>query len=294
MQLLGCVPARFGFDGSAADFERGLHMVHGAAGTGEMAACAQPALASGQWFDGHTRFLVPEFTDETIFTLSCRRLCEEVAESAEQGYPLKVVLLGPLTFLWLGRETTPGFDRLTLLDRLLSAYGELLHRLKALKVEWVQMDEPILGLDLPDAWRNEFERSYWQLHQSGLKLLLTSQFAPLKANLGLACRLPVAGLHVDALQASHELVSIADWLPAHKILSLGVACDGNGDLQPAVQRLQPLLEKRAGQLWLAPAGAQTHASLASGKGSAFEPALQALCALAKMPEDYFAVGLPGR
>jgi 5-methyltetrahydropteroyltriglutamate--homocysteine methyltransferase len=163
--------------------------------------------------------------------------------------------------LWLGKSKAAGFDRFSLLEQLLPVYEAVLARLKALGVEWVQIDEPILGLDLPDAWRHAFEPSYWQLARSAPKLLLATYFSPLAENLRLACQLPVAGLHVDAVRAPDELVGVADWLPSHKVLSVGIV-DGRNiwrtDLDAALQKLRPVADKHQGELWLAPSCSLLH------------------------------------
>lgn len=128
-------------------------------------------------------------------------------------------------------------------------YEQVLTRLKQQGVEWVQIDEPILGLDLPDAWRNAFERAYWQLARSAPKLLLATYFSPLSDNLRLACQLPVAGLHVDAVRSPQELTGVADWLPAHKVLSVGVV-DGRNiwrtDVDAALAKLRQVAGKHQG------------------------------------------------
>jgi 5-methyltetrahydropteroyltriglutamate--homocysteine methyltransferase len=133
--------------------------------------------------------------------------------------------------------------------------------LKQQGVTWVQLDEPILGLDLPHAWRSAFESAYWQLNQVGVNILLATYFSPLEENLSLTCRLPVAGLHVDGIRAQHELTSVTDWLPAHKVLSIGIV-DGRNiwrtDLDAALAVLQPLAAKRKGHLWLAPSCSLLH------------------------------------
>ena len=125
----------------------------------------------------------------------------------------------------------------------------------------MQLDEPILGLDLPNAWRSAFESTYWQLNQVGVNILLATYFSPLEENLSLTCRLPVAGLHVDGIRAPHELISVTDWLPAHKVLSIGIV-DGRNiwrtDLDAALAVLQPLAARRNGQLWLAPSCSLLH------------------------------------
>lgn len=255
IQLLGCEPARFAFGDAETPLQRYCIMARGRSGR-DACSCgsahaASPALEMTKWFDTNYHYLVPEFEAGTTFTLSSERLFDEVAEAQALGHAVKVTLLGPLTFLWLGKGLD---DRLALLDRLLPVYGEILARLKALGVAWVQLDEPILGLDLPAPWRNAFEPAYWQLNQAGAALLLATYFAPLEENLSLACRLPVAGLHVDGVRAPHELVNVADWLPAHKVLSVGIV-DGRNiwrtDVDLALARLAPLLDKRQGELWLA-------------------------------------------
>lgn len=153
------------------------------------------------------------------------------------------------------------FNRLALLEQLLPVYGALLDRLKQQGVTWVQDDEAILGLDLPNAWRSAFESTYWQLNQVGVNILLATYFSPLEENLSLTCRLPVAGLHVDGIRAPHELISVTDWLPAHKVLSIGIV-DGRNiwrtDLDAALAVLQPLAAKRNGHLWLAPSCSLLH------------------------------------
>ena len=263
--LFGCEPARFGFDGSEHPLTRYFAMARGGGShTGHGAPCcgsAQGALEMTKWFDTNYHYLVPEFTAATSFALHSEQLLAEVAEARALGHAVKVALIGPFTFLWLGKGADPAFDRLSLLDQLLPAYCHLLSALKAAGAEWVQLDEPILGLDLPPAWRNAFEPCYWQLGQSGAQLMLATYFSPLEENMSLACRLPVAGLHVDGIRARHELVNVCDWLPVPKVLSVGMV-DGRNvwrtDLDGALSVLQPLLARRDGCLWLAPSCSLLH------------------------------------
>ena len=267
IQLLGCEPARFRFTQEQSPLSRYFTLARGAQTQTEAQAqhagrChGHHALEMRKWFDTHYHYLVPELSPQTRFSLACERLLAEVAEAQALGHQVKAALIGPLTFLWLGKEKTPGFERLALLEQLLPVYGALLDRLKQQGVAWVQLDEPILGLDLPGAWRNAFESTYWQLNQVGVNILLATYFSPLEENLSLTCRLPVAGLHVDGIRAPHELASIADWLPVHKVLSIGIV-DGRNiwrtDLDAALAVLQPLAAKRNGQLWLAPSCSLLH------------------------------------
>ena len=272
IQLLGCEPARFNFAPEQSSLSRYFTMARGNDNHAEPAACnhghaphehsaGNPALEMTKWFDSNYHYLVPELSPQTRFSLACERLLAEVAEAQALGHQVKAALIGPLTFLWLGKEKTPGFERLALLEQLLPVYSALLDRLKQQGVTWVQVDEPILGLDLPNAWRSAFESTYWQLNQVGVNILLATYFSPLEENLSLTCRLPVAGLHVDGIRAPHELISVTDWLPAHKVLSIGIV-DGRNiwrtDLDTALAVLQPLAAKRNGNLWLAPSCSLLH------------------------------------
>jgi len=273
IQLLGCEPARFAFGAEAPELDRyfamargvsARHAEHEGCGAGCHASHStqgQPALEMTKWFDTNYHYLVPEFSAATHFSVASERLFDEVAEAQAQGHRVKAVLLGPLSFLWLGKSKEAGLDRLRLLEQLLPVYEAVLARLKAQGVEWVQIDEPILGLDLPDAWRHAFEGAYWQLARSAPQLLLATYFSPLAENLRLACQLPVAGLHVDAVRAPEELVGVADWLPSHKVLSVGIV-DGRNiwrtDLDAALARLAPVAAKHQGALWLAPSCSLLH------------------------------------
>ena len=270
IQMFGCEPLRFGFAGDEPELARYFAMARGVAAEhvhDDACGCAQgsgdgrPALEMTKWFDTNYHYLVPEFDAETDFRLASRRLLAEVAEALLLGHPVKAVLLGPLTFLWLGKEKAAGFNRLSLLERLLPVYSELLDRLAAAGVQWVQVDEPILGLDLPAAWNAAFERAYDAMSKVDVSILLATYFSPLQAQLDLACRLPVAGLHVDAIRAGHELQAVLDALPAERELSLGIV-DGRNiwrtDLDRALAQARPIAGRRHRRLWLAPSCSLLH------------------------------------
>jgi 5-methyltetrahydropteroyltriglutamate--homocysteine methyltransferase len=283
IQLLGCEPARFGFDGSEPELARYFTLARGVAHehTGHCCAGAaqggHAALEMTKWFDTNYHYLVPEFEPQTRFRFASRRLLAEVAEAQTLGHSVKPVLLGPLSFLWLGKEKVPGFDRLDLLEHLLPAYAEVLAALAAQGVQWVQVDEPILGMDLPGAWVLAFERAYHALQSAGPQLMLATYFSPLEDHLSLACRLPVAGLHVDAVRAAHELQAVLDWLPPQRELSVGIV-DGRNiwrtDPDRALAALRPALERRRGRLWIAASCSLLHVPLRLRDDTALDPELR--------------------
>ncbi|MFK7701110.1 5-methyltetrahydropteroyltriglutamate--homocysteine S-methyltransferase [Pseudomonas caspiana] len=207
-----------------------------------------------KWFDTNYHYLVPEFTQDQRFQLSWEQLFEEVDEARALGHKVKPVLIGPLTYLWLGKAKGDNFDKLELLERLLPVYGEILGRLAGQGVEWVQIDEPILTLDLPQDWKNAFERAYHSLQYSPLKKLIATYFSGLEDNLGLAASLPVDGLHIDLVRAPDQLAAVLDRLPTYKVLSLGVVNGRNVwrcDLEQALDQLREAQQRFGDNLWVA-------------------------------------------
>lgn len=255
--LLGVVPKRFDHQGGEVSLDTYFRMARGCAHSGT----PQAACEMTKWFDTNYHYLVPEFTEDQQFVLSSEKLFKEVEEAKALGYQVKAVMPGPLSYLWLGKTKGDRFDKLDLLERLLPVYGDILNRLQSLGIDWVQLDEPILALDLSHAWRAAFESAYTRLRVKGLNILLATYFGPLKDNLTLACSLPVDGLHVDVVRGRDELDRVLDQIPVYKILSLGVVDGRNvwrADLDELLQYLKPVKQRLGDRLWLAPSCSLLH------------------------------------
>ncbi len=282
IQLFGCEPARFGFSGQEAPLQRYFTMARGIAPTQGHEGCANApaetfALEMTKWFDSNYHYLVPEFDAQTRFSLQAERLLAEVDEAIALPAAVKVVLLGPVSLLWLGKSKQAGFDRLDLLERLLPAYAELLNRLAARGVSWVQLDEPVLGLDLDQPWQDALRRAYAALARSEQQILLASYFSPLQGNLALACELPVAGLHIDAVRAPEEIFAVARQLPRERELSVGIIDGRNiwrSNLDQALALLRELKELRGGRLWIAPSCSLLHVPFSLREDAALDAELQ--------------------
>lgn len=213
------------------------------------------------WFDTDYHYLVPEFSADQQFSLSWEQLFEEVDEAQALGHAVKPVVIGPLTYLWLGKTKGAEFDKLDLVDRLLPLYDQIFNRLAAQGVEWVQIDEPILALDLPQDWKNAYERVYNIIQRSPLKKLVATWFGGLGENLGLAANLPVDGLHIDLVCAPDQYPTLLDRLPAYKVLSLGVVDGRNAwhcDLEKSLDLLRHAAERLGDRLWVAPSCSLLH------------------------------------
>ncbi|MDU5782999.1 MAG: 5-methyltetrahydropteroyltriglutamate--homocysteine S-methyltransferase [Pantoea sp.] len=245
--MLGNVPARHQNKDGAIDLDTLFRIARGRAPTGEPAAAAEMT----KWFNTNYHYIVPEFTKGQSFKLAWTQLLDEVDEALALGHKVKPVLLGPVTYIWLGKVKGEPFDRLSLLNDLLPVYQQVLAELKKRDVEWVQIDEPALSLELPQAWREAFRPAYQAL-QGNVKLLLTTYFDSIGQNLEVIRALPVQGLHVDLVHGRDDLAQLNQQLPAAWLLSLGVINGRNvwrADLSRWYQRLQPLLGQRD-LLWI--------------------------------------------
>ena len=285
IQLVGCEPTRFGFTGQETALQRYFAMARGTSahthasscGCGAASGDGTPALEMTKWFDTNYHYLVPEFDGATAFQLNAERLLAEVDEAIALPASPKVALLGPVSFLFLGKSKQEGFDRLVLLKRLLPVYEQLLTRLAARGVTWVQLDEPILGLDLSPAWQDALRQAYARLGVVGQPLLLATYFSPLADNLDLACELPVAGLHVDGVRAPQELLPVATRLPLERELSVGIIDGRNiwrSDLDAALAQLRQVQALRGGRLWVAPSCSLLHVPFSLRHDQALDAELQ--------------------
>ncbi|AMM15701.1 5-methyltetrahydropteroyltriglutamate--homocysteine methyltransferase [Burkholderia sp. PAMC 28687] len=260
---LGNLPERVrGFHGDTLDNYFRVARGRSAAGAEDHSACCG-GVAAGEmtkWFDTNYHFIVPEFSAGTEFTLDPSRLLEQLAEAKAQGVKAKLVIIGPVTYLAIGKAKDDS-DKLALLPRLLPVYAELLTTLAAEGVEWVQIDEPILVTELSADWQRVYVTAYQALANSRVKLLLATYLGPLLGNLALACKLPVHGLHLDAINARAEVDAVIAQLPQDRVLSLGVINGRNiwkTDLASVLDWLEPVAKKLGKRLWIAPSCSLLH------------------------------------
>lgn len=220
-------------------------------------------VAAGEmtkWFDTNYHYIVPELTAETQFKLDASNLLEQLAEAKAQGVKAKPVIIGPITYLAIAKAKDDS-NRLNLLERLLPVYVELLGTLAKEGVEWVQIDEPILVTELDADWQAAFNTAYDALKDSGPKLLVATYFGQLQDNAALVANLPVAGLHVDAINDREGVASLVQSLGADKVLSIGVINGRNiwkTDLTAVLDWVEPIAEKLGERLWIAPSCSLLH------------------------------------
>ena len=226
--LLGNIPSRFGWHGGPIDLNLMFRIARGNGGDHQATSQGKEASAlhaseMTKWFDTNYHYIVPEFHAGTTFKLSTAKPFDEFREALDLGIRTKPVLIGPLTYLHLGKSPDAKFDRLSLLEDLLAVYAEIVDRLQALGVQWLEFDEPVLALDLGADWQAAFLPAYRRLRESApdLKFILATYFGELRENLPLATNLPVDVLHVDLTRAASELNKVLAHLPVSTGLSLG-------------------------------------------------------------------------
>ncbi len=226
-------------------------------------SAAAPAMEMTKWFDTNYHYIVPEFYEDQEFRLASRKAIEEFKEAKALGIHTRPVLEGPVTFLSLGKAKSADLDPLSLVERVLPVYAEVLTTLSSEGADWVQIDEPILGSDLNDAQRDAFRKAFVALSKCGLKILVATYFERLDENLSLVAALPIDGLHIDLVRAPEQLASVLSIWPKSRTLSLGVIDGRNiwrADLAAAFSLVEKAVAARGpDSLQIAPSCSLLHA-----------------------------------
>jgi 5-methyltetrahydropteroyltriglutamate--homocysteine methyltransferase len=243
--VTGCVPRRFSEIASGKlSYELDLYfaMARGYQKDGQDIT----AMEMTKWFDTNYHYLVPEFERNQQFRLFSEKPITEFHLAQQQlGKAAKPVLVGPVSFLLLGKEKEKGFHRLELLNRILPVYKELLEKLEARGAEWIQFDEPFLVMDLDKQEQEAYDVAYKYLRKNfpHLKLMVATYFECTGQNIAVASSLPVDALHVDLQRCPSQLDDLlkTNFPKSNTILSLGVVDGRNiwiNDLQKSLTFIQ--------------------------------------------------------
>ncbi|HEY9005005.1 5-methyltetrahydropteroyltriglutamate--homocysteine S-methyltransferase [Ohtaekwangia sp.] len=182
------------------------------------------AMEMTKWFDTNYHYIVPEFHKNQSFKLFSTKVIDEFYEAKQLGIITKPVLIGPVSYLLLGKEKEEGFDRIDLIKNLLPVYIDIVKRLDKLDVQWIQFDEPFLALDLSEKEKKAFAQVYNEIRKEipSVKILLATYFEGLRDNLAIVKSLPVNALHIDLVRDAGQLTPVIGAIPERMMLSLGV------------------------------------------------------------------------
>jgi len=244
-----------------------------------------------KWFDTNYHYIVPELSAQTTFRLDASRLLTQLAEARRAGVSAKPVIVGPVTYLWLGK-TKDGSERLALLPKLLPIYRELVAMLAREGVAWLQIDEPALVTELDPDWQQAYRTAYEALKGAGCKLLLATYFGRLAEHLELVTALPVEGIHLDAVSARREVDRLRERLPEGRVLSLGVVSGRNiwkTDLATTLDYLEPIQRTLGDRLWLAPSCSLLHVPVDLASEQKLDPELRSWLAFAQQKLDELCI-----
>ncbi|MDX9689498.1 MAG: 5-methyltetrahydropteroyltriglutamate--homocysteine S-methyltransferase [Proteobacteria bacterium] len=241
--LLGVVPSRYGWAGNKVDLDTYFAMARGAQHSG----ADVPACEMTKWFDTNYHYIVPEFETGQVFKCCSNKPVDAFQEMRATGAAARPVLVGPMTYLLLGKSRD-GSSPLGYLDALLPAYVEVLKKLEEAGAAWVQLDEPCLVTDLDIHQKEAYEKAYAALRAgSKLKFFVTTPFGRLDDNLALAASLPIDALHIDLVAGEGQMNDVLAAVPESMILALGVV-DGRNIWRNNMEKSLQKLEYAAKQL----------------------------------------------
>jgi len=241
---LGCIPERFT---NLTGLEQYFAMARGLQKEGVDVS----AMEMTKWFDTNYHYIVPEFIKNQTFSLSPDKIINEYKEALDLNIKTTPVIIGPVTFLLLGKEKEDGFNRLELLDKLLPEYEKLIRVIDNLGVEYLRIDDPILATDLSFNEQEAIKYSYKRFKSLGtnVKLILANYFDCYGENLDLTLQLPVDVIHLDLVRCNKQLydILIHPLLDKSKTLSLGVV-DGRNIWKNDYHKSLQIIEKVKGKL----------------------------------------------
>ncbi|QBG36680.1 5-methyltetrahydropteroyltriglutamate--homocysteine S-methyltransferase [Litorilituus sediminis] len=281
--LLGLLPERFTKHKHAVNNRLDLEFRVGRGQAPSGCQCAASDMT--KWFNTNYHYIVPELSTAVLtndMAVNTEQLLAHLEEAKAVADKRKVVLLGPISYLYL--STVDKEDKLALLPDLLARYQQVLDSLSQANVEWLQLDEPVLGLELDKQWQNAFTLAYQQLNKGGLKLLLTSYFASIEHHISLVKVLDFDGIHLDTVAEKIDISAVIAQLPSHWVISLGVINGRNiwkADLVSIYETLLPIYQAIGERLWLAPSCSLLHSPVDLQQESKLDAEFKSWLAFAK-------------
>ncbi len=242
--MLGCVPKRYEWSGGDVNLDTYFAM---ARGSDEVVA-----MEMTKWFDTNYHYIVPEFEKDMNFAFSSTKIVDEYLEAKNHGIETRPVLIGPVTFMQLGKIKDEGLERQDIMEAMLPVYVNILKDLRNAGAKSIQIDEPALVLDLCDGAKDAFIKSYKYISNeiSDIDIMIATYFDGLRDNTELALSLPVDTIHIDLVRARGQFEEILEKIPDSMSLSLGVVDGRNiwaNDISDSLSLIEKAKEKLGGE-----------------------------------------------
>ncbi|MBA8988011.1 MULTISPECIES: 5-methyltetrahydropteroyltriglutamate--homocysteine S-methyltransferase [Sphingobacterium] len=261
---VGAIPARYNSLLNKIDRQYNLDLYFAMARGFQEDGVDVTAMEMTKWFDTNYHYIVPEFVKDQEFKLTSEKFLSEYNEAKQSGIETKPVLIGPISYLLLGKEKEAGFNRIDLIDKLLPVYEEILGKLADAGAQYVQIDEPFLALDIDDATKALYGKVFEKLAAAakGIKLIVATYFEALGNNEDIAVNLPVHALHLDLVRGENQLDTILSKVPASLTLSLGVVEGRNiwkNDYENSLKKIKQAVDALGkDRVWVAPSSSLLH------------------------------------
>ena len=287
--LLGAIPERFNHNGNNISLETYFQMARGKI-SAEKCGCGKSettALEMTKWFDTNYHYIVPEFDKYQSFKLASTKVIDEYNEAKAMNISTRPVLLGPVSFLLLGKTSPDSPTPLALMDNLLPVYVDVLQQLAEAGAEWVQIDEPFLVMNLSRKEKRTYKDAYQHLGASAPrpKLLVTTYFGTVGDSLALATSLPVNGLHLDLVRAPQQLDIVLKDIPDYMSLSLGLINGRNvwrANLDEALEVARKAVRTLgSNRVFISPSCSLLHCPIDIDNETEIEPEIRSWLAFAK-------------
>ena len=261
---VGAIPARYNSLLNKIDRGYNLDLYFAMARGFQESGVDVTAMEMTKWFDTNYHYIVPEFVKNQEFKLTSEKFLNEYNEAKKLGIETKPVLLGPISYLLLGKEKEADFNRIDLIDKLLPVYEEILSKLTAAGAKYIQIDEPYLALDITDSTRALYASVFEKLATAskGVKLIVATYFEALQNNEDTAVNLPVHALHLDLVRGENQLDTILNKVPETLTLSLGIVEGRNiwkNDYENSLKKInQAVSVLGKDRVWVAPSSSLLH------------------------------------
>jgi 5-methyltetrahydropteroyltriglutamate--homocysteine methyltransferase len=251
--LLGMIPKRYKHTGGNVDIDTYFAMARGAQKDG----LDVTAMEMTKWFDTNYHYMVPEFEDGMKAKLSSTKIFDQFAEAKALGISTRPVLIGPVTYLTIGKRQNENMDWMPLWESIMPVYEEILKKLEEMGATGIQIDEPCLATDLWEGAEMTYKKTYERLRKAtGMKIMLATYFDSLRDNAKWAYDLDVDGIHIDLCRGSGQanttvnkaenLLDEALSKIGSKTLSLGIVDGRNiwkNDLSASLSKIEKAVAK---------------------------------------------------